>query len=193
MPSGQGPTRSGSRGSGLRPAPQRRPAERRLDHPGRPAPTRTRVEGPATRTEAPAAGVRRRVGPARRTRAPRRPRRVSGRAAALGLLLVAFVLAYAYPVRVYLSQQAEIAQLESAQAEQRGRIADLRARIARWDDPDFVIRQARVRLQLVRRGELMYVVDPDPSQTSRPDQTGAGGWFPTLWSSVQGADDPDGS
>jgi cell division protein FtsB len=96
--------------------------------------------------------VRRAAGPARRTNAPRRPPQLSGRAVALGLLLVALVLAYAYPVRTYLAQQAEIDQLQQAEIEQRKRIQDLNDALARWEDPEYVAAQARARLQICARG-----------------------------------------
>src|SRR5215212_55888 len=69
---------------------------------------------------------------ATRTRAPQ-PRRLTGRAAVLGMVLVGLLLAYAYPVRVYLAQQAEIAGLEQQQREQRDRIAGLADERAKWD------------------------------------------------------------
>src|SRR5688572_20714849 len=76
-----------------------------------------RVARPAQRGRGTAAsrpaGVRRpNTGTAAtRTRAPQ-PRRLTGRAAVLGMVLVGLLLTYAYPVRVYLAQQAEIAGLE---------------------------------------------------------------------------------
>jgi cell division protein FtsB len=117
---------------------------------------------------------------------------VSGRAAALGLLLLALTLAYAYPVRVYLAQQAEINQLQSSQAAQRQRIADLKAQIARWNDPNFIITQARERLQLVRRGEVLFVVQADPASSGPANPPADSSWMSQVWSNVQGADHPDG-
>jgi cell division protein FtsB len=138
-------------------------------------------------------GVRRAAGPARRTRAPRLRRRIRGRTAAIGLLLIGLVLAYAYPTRVYLAQQAEIDQLRAAQAQQRGRIEDLKAQLARWNDPNYIITQARVRLQLVRKGELIFVVQADDPAPADPAATSGGSWLDQVWSNVQGADHPDGS
>ncbi len=198
-PTGQGPARGLATGVGSRPGrrPARRAVQRRAtsfrsagDTPG---PTRLPARAPALGPGGTPAGSRRGVGPARRTKAPRAPRRVSGRAAAIGLLLVAFTLAYAYPVRIYLSQQAEIGRLEVSQTQQRQRIADLQARIARWDDPDYVITQARSRLQLVRKGELIYVVKTEPDPPGAPGAAPDSSWFTQLWSTVQGADNPDGS
>jgi hypothetical protein len=102
-------------------------------------------------------------------------------------------LAYAYPVRVYLAQQAEIDQLRAAQAQQGDRIADLKAKIARWDDPNYVIQQARTRLQLVRRGELLFVVQADQEPTGASTEPSDPSWMTQLWSNIKGADHPDGS
>ena len=46
---------------------------------------------------------------AKRTRAPAPAGRLTGRATALALVLGALLLAYAYPMRIYLNQQAQIA------------------------------------------------------------------------------------
>jgi cell division protein FtsB len=137
------------------------------------------------------AGVGRRL-PARRTRGPRLPGRISGRAAALGVLLLTLTLAYAYPVRVFLAQQAQIDQLRAAQDAQRQRIESLKQQIARWNDPNYVIMQARTRLGLVRKGELLFVVQPDPSATNGNATPANSSWSMQMWSSIQGADNPDG-
>jgi cell division protein FtsB len=106
------------------------------------------------------------------------------------VLLIALTLAYAYPLRVYLAQQSQIEQMETAQQEQRQRIQDLTDQLARWNDDEFVIAQARSRLQLVRAGERVYVIGVE----STPAGAAAGGapapWYQQLWSSVQTADDP---
>ena len=180
-PSGQGPHRSGSRssGPGASAGPSGSGATRRYGRLGS-------GSGRPTRTSEASRGR------PRRPAAPRAPKAISGRAAALGLLLLALTLAYAYPVRVYLAQQAQIDQLQASQAAQRNRISDLKAQIARWDDPNYIIMQARTRLQLVRKGELLYVVQADPVPTGSATAPSDGSWLSQLWSNVQGADHPDG-
>jgi cell division protein FtsB len=121
-------------------------------------------------------------------RPPRGP--VSGRAAALGVVLVVLTFSYAYPLRVYLAQEAEIAQLEADQRAQRERIRQLAAEIERWNDDEYIKAQARERLQLVEVGERIYVVGVEPSA---PDESGDGSqpaWYEQVWTSVQTADDP---
>jgi cell division protein FtsB len=186
MPTGQGPSGRGrpSGATGPRPAGQRGSARRvpRLDPPAR----QVALSPKASKDR----GLRRGVGPARRTKAPRRPRKLSGRAAALGLLLIALALAYAYPVREYLAQEAEISAMESAQAEQRDRIRDLTERVAKWDDDNYVIAQARSRLQLVRRGEVLFVVGAEPPAVPPGEPAQDEPWISQLWSNLQAADNP---
>jgi cell division protein FtsB len=173
----------------------------RLDPPTRTS--RTRIGDPSNRYLDPAAdgprratggsprgGLRRAFGPARRTRAPRAPRRISGRAAALILLVLGLIFAYAYPVRVYLAQESQISTLEKQQQDQRERIQDLNARVARWADDDYVIAQAASRLHLVPKGHLLYVVgteEPSPGQQTAPSNAP---WYDQVWSGIQAADDP---
>ncbi|HLT12225.1 MAG TPA: septum formation initiator family protein [Micromonosporaceae bacterium] len=187
LPSGQGPARGRTRPATRRstgPGPERRPPRR----PGSWADGRRAgaVAPPSPR----GGGVRRGAGPARQTFARFRRPRVTGRTAIVATLLVALVLAYAYPVRVYLAQQAEIAQLEADQAEQRQRIQDLAERLERWNDPEYVIAQARQRLQMVRQGELLYVVGAPPTPESGEPATEGGAWFEQVWSNLRAADDP---
>ncbi|HET6211491.1 MAG TPA: septum formation initiator family protein [Micromonosporaceae bacterium] len=188
-PGGRGPARpSGPRGSakaggkaGAAGSGPTAPAAR--EAPSRPAPTSRDAAA-------------RRSG-AKRTAAPQ-PRKLTGRAAVLGLVLVCLLLAYAYPIRVYLSQQAEIARLERAQALKRARIAELTEERAKWDDPEYVKYQARSRFLLVERGDKTYIVifDPpgaardaglDPASTKGVDKTP---WYGKLWSSIGAANEP---
>jgi len=203
MPSGQGPARGGAGpapATGARPSSRgvsRRAVERNaaLDAAPRrsgryavsePGPVADHRAGPKPSRS----GVRRAVGPARRTRAPRGPVRVSGRAAALGVLLLALTLAYAFPLRVYLAQQAEINQLESDQRAQRERIQQLADQINRWQDDEYVMAQARSRLQLVRAGERVYVVGVVPTTPGESGPAAPLTWYQQVWSSVQTADNP---
>ncbi|WP_433210757.1 FtsB family cell division protein [Dactylosporangium sp. CS-047395] len=132
-------------------------------------------------------------GAAMRTRAPQ-PRRFTSRAVVLSLILLVLLLAYAYPVRVYLAQQAEIEALEQSQQRQAAKVAEMQARAKKWDDPEYVISQARQRLHMVLPGEKPYVVvDPANSQQTDPDELPGApkqprAWYGKLWSSVEAAD-----
>jgi cell division protein FtsB len=113
-----------------------------------------------------------------------------GRVIALGVVLVGLVLAYAYPLRVYLAQQAEIARLEADTAAQRQHIQQLSAEVARWNDDEYVKAQARKRLLLVEVGQQVYVVGVDPTTTDQAGPHTPPTWYQQLWTSVQTADDP---
>jgi cell division protein FtsB len=200
MPSGQGPTRGGGRWSavsGPRSAAQRARLRRGVrswfDPAGRPG-SRAVAAVAQQRTEhrpgSRPSGVRRAAGPARRTKARREPPEISARGAALGLLFIVLVLAYAFPVRMYLAQQAEIEQLQQAQTEQRERIRGLNGALERWKDPEYIAAQARVRLRLVHAGEKLYFLKSDDLAPGGPDPAAGASWLDQLWSSVEAADDP---
>jgi hypothetical protein len=110
-------------------------------------------------------------------------------------LVLGLLLAYAYPIRVYLSQQAEIARLEQERAARQAQIADLTEQRAKWDDDAYVKAQARKRFQLVDRGDKTYIVIFDPDGAARdagadPEAkktTDDKPWYGKLWSSIDAA------
>lgn len=124
------------------------------------------------------------------------PRRFTGRATVLFAVLIALALAYTYPVRVYLDQQADIERMEAAQAVQAAEIAKLEAEAANWNDDEYIKTQARERFFMGEPGEKMMVVLHDPEGAARDAGKSAGSaapagpstWYDTLWSSVQAAD-----
>ena len=127
---------------------------------------------------------------------PRRePRRnpLTPRAAVLALVALGLVASAALPLREYLSQRAEIAELEQSQAQTRERIAALEAEKARMQDPAYIAAEARRRLHFVLPGETAYVVlAPDPAEVAEAEQPkGAEApWYSQIWSSVEQADRP---
>ncbi len=130
------------------------------------------------------------TGATRHTTAPKTGRR-NGRITALGLILLALMLAYAYPVRLYLSQQAQIQALQTAQAAQRAEIKNLNQQSQEWNDPAFIKAEARARFFMVPPGTKTYVVQQAPvppatTKTAKPTTT----WYSQLWSSLRSADDP---
>ncbi|MEU2614773.1 septum formation initiator family protein [Micromonospora sp. NPDC007271] len=133
-------------------------------------------------------------GTVKRLTAPQ-PRRFTGRATVLFAVLIALALAYTYPVRVYLDQQADIARMEASQAEQRKLIEDLSAEAAKWQDPAYIETQARERFFMVRTGETPLVVLSDPAGAAKDAGKGARPgppkppepWYDSLWSSVRAA------
>lgn len=129
-----------------------------------------------------------------RTSAPRPPSRLTARAVILGVVLLALAMSYVFPLRIYLTQQAEISELRTSQAAQRERIAGLEAEAERWQDDDYIRIQARKRLYFVEPGEIPMITvweeddtgeaGQDPDQPPEEPQP----WWSTLWSSVEAAD-----
>ena len=120
----------------------------------------------------------------------RRPT-LTGRAAILVLVLAALVVTLAIPLRAWMSQQAEIAALEADVAHSRERVESLRAELEDWEDPAFVIAQARSRLHFVFPGEVGYVVLGEDDRPIVPEDERAADqapWYSRLWDSTLQAD-----
>ena len=195
-PSGQGPTRRPTGAAG-------RPGSRTAARPTRTRDTAaTRIEprrAPAARTTSgirsgnrPAAARRAAAAGATKRTVATRPRAFTGRATVLIVVLIALALAYTYPVRVYLAQESQIAQMQADQALQRAKIQGLTEEVAKWQDDEYIRTQARNRLFYVRPGEAPLLVLNDPAGAARdagrasaadtPDR-----WYDTLWGSVAAA------
>lgn len=77
------------------------------------------------------------------TKRQARRSRLTGRAALLALVLCSLIVALAYPIRQYVSQRAEIADLERQQEQARARVEQLRDLKARWQDDAYAKQQIR--------------------------------------------------
>ena len=116
---------------------------------------------------------------------------LTGRAAILILVLAALVVTLAIPLRAWLAQRAEIAALEADVASAQERVASLQAELADWEDPAFVVAQARSRLHFVFPGEVGYVVlgeDDRPVAPQAEEDPDQGAWYSRLWESARQAD-----
>ena len=188
-PSGQGPSRRTRGQASARPTARTRVRDT--------AATRIEPRAPVARIPAsrarPAAARRTAAvaGATKRTVATR-PRAFTGRATVLIIVLVVLALAYTYPVRVYLAQESQIAQMQAAQAAQREVIADKAEEVAKWQDDAYVRTQARERLFYVEPGEVPLLVLNDPAGAAldagkEPPAAAPDRWYDTLWSSVAAA------
>jgi cell division protein FtsB len=119
---------------------------------------------------------------------PRLPRRttLTTRATLLAVVICVLVLTLAYPLRLYLQQQADITALSRQNAASQARVDALRTQIGKYGDDAWVEDEARRRLHYVLPGEKTYVMPnpPAPSPTagsgrghSRPDEA----WYSQLW------------
>jgi cell division protein FtsB len=115
--------------------------------------------------------------------------------AAMALFLVVVL---ASPFQTYLSRRASVASSERQQQQLNAHLAQLQHEAEQWQDPAFVARQARIRLQYVRPGDTLYTVlnaqgQPlEPSAKAATDKVARAGhrpsWNSTLWNSVHDTD-----
>jgi len=128
------------------------------------------------------------------TKRQARRSRLTGRAALLALVVCSLVVALAYPIRQYVSQRAEVADLQQQKKEARARVEQLRDLKARWQDDAYAEQQIRDRLHYVMPGETGYIViDPDAAKQSRAEQGAADRpWYANVWDGVDRADRSDG-
>ncbi|AXL89063.1 acyl-phosphate glycerol 3-phosphate acyltransferase [Streptomyces sp. CB09001] len=124
------------------------------------------------------------------TRRQARRSRLTGRAALLAMVLCSLVVALAYPIRQYVAQRAEIADLQREQRETRQRVEDLRDLKARWQDDAYAEQQVRLRLHYVMPGETGFVVvDPEAAEQTRAGAAAADRpWYRNVWDGVDKAD-----
>jgi cell division protein FtsB len=123
---------------------------------------------------------------------PRLPRRttLTTRATLLAVVICVLVLTLAYPLRLYLQQQAQIAALTRQNAAAQAQVDALRTEVGKYGDDAWVQDEARRRLHYVLPGEQTYVrpATPTPAPTasggrgpSRPDEA----WYSQLWSQTK--------
>ncbi|MER6558082.1 septum formation initiator family protein [Streptomyces sp. NPDC001027] len=127
------------------------------------------------------------------TKRQARRSRLTGRAALLAIVLCTLIVALAYPMRQYVSQRAEIADLEREKQQAGERVEQLRDLKARWQDDAYAEQQIRLRLHYVLPGETGYiVVDPDAARQSRADLGAADRpWYSNVWDGVDKSDASD--
>jgi len=125
---------------------------------------------------------------------PRRPGgHLTGRAAILALVLCAIALTLAYPVREYIAQRQEIAQLRNQERLVRRQVQQLAEHKRRLADENYIKQEARRRLHYCMPEEKCFVVLDGGTEGDRPQQAGPPRrppWYETLWRSVQTADSP---
>ncbi|MFD7687151.1 septum formation initiator family protein [Streptomyces sp. NPDC059781] len=127
------------------------------------------------------------------TKRQARRSRLTGRAALLALVVCSLIVALAYPMRQYVSQRADIADLQQEQDEARRRVERLRDMKARWQDDAYAEQEIRRRLHYVLPGETGYIViDPGTAKQSRTDPEAADRpWYANVWDGVDKADAAD--
>lgn len=116
---------------------------------------------------------------------------LTSRAAILAVVVCGIALTLAYPLREYVAQRAQVAQLQEEHEHMEDNVAHLEQRTEELSEDEYVEREARVRLHYQYPEETAYIVvrpedEPDVEDEGEPDEP----WFTTLWTSVEEADDP---
>jgi cell division protein FtsB len=136
---------------------------------------------------------------ARSEAAVRRRSNLTTRAIALAVVFLILTISYASSLRIYFAQSAEIATTKQQIVQSQDRIADLQTDLARWNDPEYVKTQARVRLGWVMPGETGFRVVGEDGQpigggaqidSAQPAPAAQDAWWDKMWGSVEAADRP---
>ena len=122
---------------------------------------------------------------------------LSWRTAVLAVVVVLALAVLLPSMRVYFTQQDNLRQLRADRDQASTQVEDLTDDLRRWDDPAYVVAQARERLAYVFPGETAYrVMDPELVEAQKQDVSGAietpdtsplSPWYSTLWDSIETA------
>jgi cell division protein FtsB len=116
---------------------------------------------------------------------------LTSRAAILALVVCVIALSLAYPLREYILQRAQIAELQEERARMESSVRELREREAALGDDDYVEQEARTRLHYQYPEETAYIViRPETDAEAEDEAEPTEPWFTSLWRSVEQADSP---
>ncbi len=124
--------------------------------------------------------------------------KLTGRRMMLAAMALFLVVILASPFQTYLNRRASVASSERQQQQLNAHLSQLRHEADQWQDPAFVQRQARIRLQYIRPGDTLYTVldargQPlEPPASATTEKVARAGhrpsWNSTLWTSVHDTD-----
>ncbi|WP_084264993.1 FtsB family cell division protein [Actinomadura macra] len=119
---------------------------------------------------------------------------LTSRAAILAVVVCAIALSLAYPVREYIAQRKEIADLQHKEGVARGQVDELAQRKRQLGDKSYIEREATRRLHYCRPDVKCYIVldggGNEGQQTRKGGTPSRPPWYETLWRSVEAADRP---
>ena len=124
--------------------------------------------------------------------------RFTGRAAVLVLVLAGLMVSYASSFRAHLDQRHHVEQLQSSIARSEAEIAALEREKQRWEDPAYVVAQARARFAFGFPGEIGFQVldedgeplDHEDSLTDPTREAEDPEWWQETLSSLEAAGNP---
>jgi cell division protein FtsB len=145
---------------------------------------------PASETQAgPGADGRPSTGGARSTGAAP-PAKLTSRAALLAIVVCAVALSLAYPVREYIAERRQIAQLEGSDARTAAQVRRLEAQRRELASPRYIEQLARDKLHMCFPTQTCYEVVTPSRRHGQPTATAAAEpWYALLWKSVREADE----
>ncbi|MEW2549894.1 septum formation initiator family protein [Streptomyces sp. NPDC047002] len=116
--------------------------------------------------------------------------RLTGRAAFLALVLCTLVVALAYPMRQYVSQQGDIADQQRTARDAKAQVEKLRDEKARLQDDAYIERLARERLHFVMPGEKGYTMNAPTAVKQEQQAVGPANrpWYANMLDDVDHAD-----
>jgi hypothetical protein len=115
------------------------------------------------------------------------------------VVLLVLTISYASSLRVYFNQRRDLAATRQQILTSQQSINKLSDEISRWNDPNYVRTQARIRLGWAMPGERGYrVIGPDGKPISgdaeiageKPNPVPKKAWYGRLLGSVEAADHP---
>jgi cell division protein FtsB len=119
---------------------------------------------------------------------------LTGRALALGGIVILLVVLLASPIQRYLTSRSELSGAAQQLRDDRQQLAELNRQKALWSDPGFIQQQARARLQYAMPGDTVYVVvdkgqksDIEKSAGTTGKKAAGPGWNNRLMDSVRAA------
>ena len=108
--------------------------------------------------------------------------------AVLGLVFCAVALALAVPLRNYLAQRADLGSEVSTEQKLRVQLAALDEERSALTDPAYVAAEAKRRLQYVKPGDTVYVVNAPALPKAKAAATAAPAtpapWYSHLWDTL---------
>ena len=124
--------------------------------------------------------------------------KLTGRRMMVAAMVLFLAVVLASPFQTYLSRRASVASSERQEQQLNAHLAELQREAEQWQDPAFVAREARIRLQYVRPGDTLYTVlnaqgqpleAPASAATEKVAQSNhRPSWNSTLWNSVRETD-----